>query len=97
MERGKFREKLQLAIREVVMNPPGHRPPVGALGVTVRKPWDDHCGQSPYATPSNAPIPDVTSIVALVGRAAQAMRIAEGIDRRSTIGGADRYPTKGCL
>jgi hypothetical protein len=39
----KLREELQLAIRKVVMDPPGHCPPVGTISIPVGKPRYDHC------------------------------------------------------
>jgi hypothetical protein len=42
-----LREELQLAVRQVVMDPPGHRSPVGAFSVSVGKPRNDDCGDSP--------------------------------------------------
>src|SRR5205809_3526959 len=86
IEGGKLREELQLAVLQVVMNPPGHRPPVGALGVAVREPGDDDCGKRPHASTRVALVPNVTGIVALVRRATQAMGVAEGIDRWSAVG-----------
>lgn len=86
VECSELREELQLAIRKVIVDPPGHRPPIGALVIPVGKPWDDHCGQRAHAAASVAPIPDVAGIVSLVRCAAQAMRVTEGVDRRSAIG-----------
>src|SRR5438270_2703706 len=73
VEGSEHREELQLAIRKVVVDPPGHCPPVGALGISVGKPRDDHCGQRAHAAASVAPIPDVAGIVSLARCAAQAM------------------------
>jgi hypothetical protein len=65
VEGSELREELQLAIRKVVVDPPGHCPPVGALGISVGKPRYDHCGQRAHAAASVAPIPDVAGIVSL--------------------------------
>src|SRR5215469_3546408 len=45
VEGRELREELQFAIREMVMDPPSHCPPVGALSVLIGKPRNDHRGQ----------------------------------------------------
>ena len=66
VEGSELREELHLAIRKVVMDPPGHCPPVGALSIAVGKSQDDHCGQRAHEAASVAPIPDVAGVVSLV-------------------------------
>jgi len=41
VEGRELREELQLAIREMVMDPPSHCPPVSALSVLIGKPRND--------------------------------------------------------
>src|SRR6516162_8022053 len=97
VEGRELREELQLAIREMVMDPPSHCPPVGALSVLIGKPRNDDRGQRAHAAASVPTIPDVAGIVPLVRCATQAMRVAEGVHRRSAIGRTDRQPTKSRL
>jgi hypothetical protein len=66
VEGSELREELQLAIRKVVMDSPGHCPPVGALGISVSEPRYDHCSQRAHAAENVPSIPDVTSVVSLI-------------------------------
>jgi len=85
VEGRELREELQLAIRDMVMDPPSHCPPVGALSVSIGKPRNDHRGHRAHAAASVATIPDVAGTVPLVRCATQAMRVAEGVHRGSAI------------
>src|SRR6516162_9210573 len=70
VEGRELREELELAVRQVVVDPPSHRPPVGALSISIGKPRNDDCGQRAHAAPSVPPIPNVACVVSLVRGAA---------------------------
>src|SRR5215470_17064803 len=75
VEGRELREELQLAIRQMVMDPPRHCPPVRTLGVSIGKPRNHNCGHGAHAASSVSPIPDMAGIVSLIRCAAQAMRV----------------------
>src|SRR5215469_5354149 len=79
-------KELQLAVRQMVVDPPCHCLPRGAGGIAVGKPRHNdrsHCADKAIAI---ATIPDMPGGVAFVRAAAFVACIAEGVDRRRTIG-----------
>src|SRR5205814_6786876 len=64
IERAEFREKLQLAVGEVIVDPPRHRLPWGALQQAIGEPRDDDAGHGAHAPSCIAAVPDMTRIVA---------------------------------
>src|SRR5215471_13296634 len=71
-----FREELQVAVRQVIMNPLRHCPPVNALSVSVGKPGNDYCGHRAHAAASVPPIPDVAGIISLVPTGSKFSRLS---------------------
>src|SRR5215831_13058179 len=63
IECSKFWEELQLAVGEIVMNPPRHCAPVHAGRTAIGKPRHHHRRHSAHAALGIAAIPDVASIV----------------------------------
>lgn len=81
VERTELREKLQVRIGQVVVDPPGHRPPVGTVRVFVREPGDDHAGGRAHMAVRVAAIPDMAGIVLFVRRAVQLVPVSEIVER----------------
>ena len=71
-----FREELQVAVRQVIMNPLRHCPPVNALSVSVGKPGNDYCGHRAHAAASVPPIPDVAGIISLIPTGSKFSRLS---------------------
>jgi hypothetical protein len=97
VERPKSRKELELAIRKLVMNPPGHGAPVTALGAPVGKPGQHDTRHRPHVAVAIALVPDVTAAIALVRGAVQAVLIAKCINGRCPICGADGKASKSRL
>ena len=64
VEGGQFGEELQLAVRQVVMDPPGECAPIRAIAVAVGEPRHDDCGHRPYSAHGAATVPNVAAIIA---------------------------------
>ena len=68
VERAELWEELKLAIGQVVVNPVRYGPPIGGI-VSLDKPRDHdtrHCSAQTILVP---PVPDMRSVVALIGTA----------------------------
>ncbi len=63
IERREPGKELQPAVGQMVVDPIGHRPPVGALGIAVGEPGHDDAGGRPAESGSVAPVPDVAAVV----------------------------------
>src|SRR6516165_7682585 len=97
IEGGELWEKLQLAIRQMVVDPPCHRLPRGASGIAVGKPRHDDRGHRADKAVAVATVPDMAGGVAFVRAATLVPCVAEGVDRQRPVGGAHRNPAKGRL
>src|SRR3954469_12334525 len=92
-----LREELELAVGQMVVNPPRHRLPSRALGDPVNEPRDDDRRHRSHAAGSVAPIPDVPRAVALVGAAALEVRVPERVHFGRAVAGPDRDAAEGRL
>src|SRR5580704_17658865 len=81
----KLREELNLAVRQVVVNPPGHCLPRCSHSRSVDQPRHDDRRQSPHSTILAASIPDVTRTVLFVRGATQSMFAPKVVDLRRAI------------
>src|ERR1700720_883065 len=90
VKRAELREKLQLAVREVVVDPPRHRLPRGALQQAISEPRDDDASRGAHAPTCIAAVPDVTPIIALVRSAIMMVRVAERVYRGRPVSRTDR-------
>src|SRR5580700_1770422 len=66
VEGGQFGEELELAVRQVVMDPPGKRAPISTVAVAVGKPGDDDGCHRPHGARGIATVPDVAAVIAQV-------------------------------
>src|SRR5262249_41773109 len=81
IEGGQFWKKLQLAIGQMIMNPPCHRLPGGSRLHTIDEPGDRDAGHRSHAARVTS-IPGVTGVVAWAGRAVVVVGISIGIHDR---------------
>ena len=81
--------ELQLAIGQMVVDPPRHRRPLDTLGVFVDEPRDNDGRHGAHAAVATALVPDVVSAVGFVRGTAIAMRVAKAVDLGRAIGRAD--------
>src|SRR5258707_15738731 len=95
IERGEFREELELAVGQVIMNPPSHGLPGHALAQSISQPRDDDGCHRAHAAIVAALIPNMFSLVARIGSAAPIKPVAQSIDFWRTIGRSDRDSTEG--
>ena len=63
---GKFPEELQLAVGEMVVDPPRHRPPIHAGRIVVGEPWHHDRSHRADAALGIAAVPDVAPVIALI-------------------------------
>ena len=82
IEGGELREKLQLAVRQMVVDPPRHRLPRNAVVQAVDQSRHDDAGHRSHAAVLAALVPDMPSSVALIRTAVLKMRIPVRIDLR---------------
>jgi hypothetical protein len=94
IERTELREELQLAIGKMVVDPPRHCLPRGALQQSIGEPGDDNAGHGAHAPARIAAVPDMTAIIAFVRRTILVMRIPIGVHRGRTVSGPDRQPSE---
>ncbi len=94
VERAELREKLQLAVGEVIVDPPRHRLPLGAFQQAIGKPRDDDAGHGPDAPSRIAAVPDMAPIVALVRSAVVVVRVAKRVYRGRPVSRTDRQPSE---
>jgi hypothetical protein len=80
-----LREKLQLTVRQVVVDPPRHRLPSDTLGHAIDQPGHDNRRQRAHAAVLVATIPHVAGAILFVRRAAQPMATAKIVDLWRTI------------
>src|SRR6266436_4006842 len=71
VEGGQFGEELQLAVRQMVMDPPCKCAPIRTVAVAVGKPWHDNGRHRPHGARGIATVPNVAAIIAYVRGAAQ--------------------------
>src|SRR5271165_3659815 len=90
IERAELWEELQLAVGEVIVDPPRHRLPRGALQQTIGEPRDDDAGHRAHAPARIAAVPDMTRVIALVRRAIVMVRVAIRVHCMRTIRRTDR-------
>src|ERR1700738_2542709 len=64
VEGGQFGEELQLAVRQMVMDPPGKCAPIRAVAIAVGKPWHDDGCHRPHGASGIATVPNVAAIIA---------------------------------
>src|SRR3954453_13241842 len=64
IECGKLRKKLQLAVRQVVVNPPRHGLPGHAVVQSIDQPRHDDARQGSHAAVFAAPVPDMSRSIA---------------------------------
>ena len=95
VERAQLRKELQIRIRQVVVNPPGKRAPVGTAGISVGEPRDDDTGGRPDASVRVAPILDMSGVVLFVRCAVQPVAVAEIVQRGGAKPAADIDAAKG--
>src|SRR5690606_1478237 len=89
VEGGQLREELEPTVRQVVVNPPGERPPVSILLVAVEEPGYDDAGHGAHTSVGVAAVPDVRGVGLLVGRAVVTVPIAVFVDGRRAVSGTD--------
>ena len=88
---GEIGEELEIAVGQVVMDPPGHGLPCRTGPETVDQPGHyDACDRA-HAAVRAAPIPRMTSPVLLIRGTAEPVGAAKGVDLRRPVGRADRY------
>jgi hypothetical protein len=66
IEGSKLREELQLAVGEMVVDPPRHRPPIHAGRIMVGEPWHHDRSHRADAALGIATVPDVAPVIAFV-------------------------------
>ena len=64
VEGGQLGEELQLAVRQMVMDPPGECAPIRAVAVAVGKPRHDNGCHRPHSAGGIATVPNVAAIIA---------------------------------
>lgn len=90
-------KEVQRAVRQVIVDPPGHVRPVAAARHVINKPRQHYASGGTALAPRIRIVPDVTSMVGRIGRAIQIVRIAEFIDSRRAVARSDVNPAKGGL
>src|ERR1700730_6575253 len=61
---GQFGEELQLAVRQIVMDPPGKCAPIGAVAVAGGKPWRYDGRHRPHSAGGVETVPNVAAVIA---------------------------------
>src|SRR3984893_14967384 len=64
VEGSRFGEELQLAVRQMVMDPPAECAPIGTVAVAVGKPWHDDGRHRAHSTRGVATVPNVAAMIA---------------------------------
>ena len=90
-------EEVEARIWKVVVNPPSHLLPVGSGFDAICKAWHYDASRGSHATLGIPTIPDVAGIVGFVARAVQPILIAEVVDGRRAVRGADSDPAECCV
>jgi len=89
IEGGEIGKELEIAVGQMVMDPPGHGLPRRTGPKTVDQPGHyDACDRA-HAAVRAAPIPGMTSPVLLIRGAAEPVGAAKGVDLRRPVGRAD--------
>lgn len=79
VESHQFREKAKMAVGQMVMNPPGERPPVCALAGEARETGQHDTRRCPHMAVAVQPVPNVMSVIRVVFSTIQPALIAERI------------------
>ena len=68
IERTKSWVKIEIAVREMIVNPIGERSPVGAfsLFISIGKPWNYHASRCAFKAIRIAAVPDMAGVVTFV-------------------------------
>src|ERR1700759_497999 len=80
IERKELGEKLQFAVWKIVVYPPGHRSPRGALFFAVGKPWYDDGRHGADSAILAALVPDMPAPIRFVRGAVPIPLIAQAVD-----------------
>ena len=94
IEGRELREKLQLTVRQVVVNPVRQGPPILARFITIGEPRNNDARSGAFATLRIETIPYMPSEILFVGRAGVTFLVTERIDSKRAVSGADGDSTK---
>ena len=89
VESCQFRIELELAVRQVVVNPPGQRLPVAGLFEVIDEGRHDDAGGRTHLAIRIPPVPDMTREVRLVAGTAVLLFMAEAVHLAGPVGGSN--------